>query len=130
MVRRLLLTALVATLAVALPAAAEEDPSAETSGSPPPECLPYDLVCDDGSASIAGLPVVSTQFQADSSDGQECPLYDLNMPDNNQPIEETLTVDPDRCYRRIVYEILDDLPPWGLAMQIHSSSPMSRLPWP
>lgn len=124
MLRRLLLTALLATLAVALPAAAEEDPVfGLASGSDPWGCLPSDLSClgaadacdawlgscsSDGSQSASFGPL-------QTADSLACRAWSLNWPDNNQPLLDTFVFDPDGCLRRLVWRtveaVLEELPP-------------------
>jgi hypothetical protein len=117
MLRRLLLTAFLATLAVALPAAAEEDPSAFgiPIGSDAQDCLTPDLAClgeADGSSAAS---------EAESGEGFACRAWDLNMPDNNQPLMDTLILDPDGCVRSFIRRTLG-WPPIEWTFEVYSST--------
>ena len=140
MVRRLLLTALLAALAVALPAAAEADPAfGPPTGSDPSGCLPSNLFCgldlcsgaldpcalDDPSASFSLYQAVGGAV-----DEPTCRAWDVNMPDAEQSIWETVTVDPEGCIRRYVWETLEDLPPVPQVLDPTSSFFEENLPWP
>jgi hypothetical protein len=97
MVRRLLLTALLAVLAVALPASAEEDPaSSEPSSDPPAECLPFDPFCLPVQEPVEvvweEIPLVPLEEASDS----QCPLFDLNS------ASASGAIDPDGCYRAFI----------------------------
>ena len=132
MVRRLLLTALLATLAVALPAAAEGDPAAPESppGSDAPACQPSDLFC--GLAlNLYGVPTVGEEFQghSDTRDDSACRAWSMNWPDGNRPVTDTVIVDPDGCLRSFVRRTLG-WPPLEENVQVHLAPASNVLPWP
>ena len=129
MVRRLLLTALLAALAVAPPAAAEGDPAFGLPSGTDPGCLPSDLscagpldACDDllgpcpAESQAAALGFGDSTEGMDSADGTACRPWDLNMPDTNQSIWETFTLDPDGCLRSFLRRTLDRLPPFEMEL--------------
>ncbi|MEA3137146.1 MAG: hypothetical protein QOJ26_483 [Thermoplasmata archaeon] len=133
MVRRLLLIALVATLAVALPAAADEDPPASDPGPASEPCQPLDLSCiqpaeavqcDEGMAScsvdLGVLP--STGSQQDT-----CPVYDLNM----QPNTPTglIVLDPGGCLRAYIRRTLGWPPSEQVPIHAYASPILDQLPW-
>lgn len=139
MVRRLLLTALLAALAVALPVAAEEDPAfGLPSGSDPAGCLSSDLscvgpldVCDPLLGSCWGGESQSASLSAmHVAESMECRPWDLNTPSTNTSIWETLIVDPDGCIRSFVRRTLDRLPPFATDSAIASPLVNDLLPWP
>ena len=117
MVRRLLLTALVAVLAVALPVAADEEPapSEAPQEAPPPEsnesastCLAMDPTC-----AVAPLPAcplwdfwcLASAIAGDgtSEDRSSCSVVNLH----------TLTVDDGDCIRKWIVTSIDELPVVG-----------------
>ena len=115
MVRRLLLTALATTLAVALPAAAEGDAGFGLPGSDPEGCLPYDLSCATAAADACGMDPGSCIADAEDSasmaltpspDGTTCRAWDLNMPDANQPLTEMFMLDPEGCIQSFLRRTL------------------------
>lgn len=108
MVPRLLLTALVAMLAVALPASAEEDPAAapgpEPSGAP--VCQFLDPVCVpvvDETWSQAAAPAFQDPSSASDpgGDSSECRVFDLS--NDADPLH---IVDPDGCWWRFIRRTL------------------------
>ena len=114
MVRRLLLTALLATLAVAMPATAQEDaPFAVADGSAPAGCL-SDLSCGFDELAIACEawdPDCPLDDGQDASGGllqlgPGCRPWDLNMPDSNQSLAETLILDPEGCIQSFLRRTL------------------------
>ena len=118
MLRRLPLTAFLALLAVALPAAAEGDPSA--FGIPLPDvqdCLDPDLDC---SATSAGSSLAMSRL--DVADGVACQAWELNTPDANQPIWDAVILDPDGCISSFIRRTLG-WPPIGYEIQFVSSTP-------
>lgn len=104
MVRRLLLTALLATLAVALPAAAEEDPS--SSGPEPAAFLgchaldPFCMPALDEPWSQAATPVFQP-WGAVGDDAFDCRAFDLSG--ESDPMH---AIDPDGCWWRLVRRTL------------------------
>lgn len=137
MVRRLLLTALVAVLAVALPASAQEDPPAsEPSSDPPADCPPLDPFC----ASPA-LPIVWGQCDVwqlecnleqapsveETRESTSCRAFEYNSISQNQPVWETLVVDPDGCLKAWAKRTLG-IPPVEAAVE--DAHPLSSLVQP
>jgi hypothetical protein len=120
MVRRLLLTALVATLGVALPAAAEGEPGYGLAGSDPAGCLSYDAsvamscagaaadacVAQAWSCAADAVETSSAWAAARSLEGPACRSWDLNTPDANQPLTETFILDPEGCLQSFLRRTL------------------------
>jgi hypothetical protein len=134
MARRLLLTALVAVLAVALPAAADEEPAAsepfsETVGClpldpcstalPVVECETWDLECNLA-ATCDGLAPCPAEEELED-DGSTCSAFDLNLPNSNQPVADTLVLDPDGCLRNFIRRTLGLPPTDGDPIEIRST---------
>lgn len=116
MLRRLPLTAFLALLAVALPAAAEGDPPAFGIPVGPDrlECLDPDLVCDEVEGTLPPSEVATAE-------GFACRAWDFNMPDNNQPLMDTIIADPDGCVRSFVRRTLG-WPPIESTLDVYASA--------
>lgn len=138
MVRRLLLTALLTLLAVAPPAAAEEDPapSGIPAGPGMGSCLPSDLACAHEEASAMcdplsmACPVEADALSVDSahveSTESACQAVDMNMPGTGQPV----ILDPDGCIRSFIRRTLG-WPP-GATAQVETAAPafVDPFAWP
>ncbi len=103
MVRRLLLIAVLATLAVALPAAADGEPS--DPGTVPPICLPLEVCDDDGSDANQNPPCQTVTADPTASPG------------------EAIAVDPDGCIRDLVREVLG----WPPAQRVFGIGPIATV---
>jgi hypothetical protein len=142
MVRRLLLTALVATLAVALPAAADEDPAAS---APPeqavgPACQPFDLSCLPGpdldvvecdsslttcSPDTSGLPEPGD----DEGLAEQCKAYEFTMPGDG-PMTQIVVIDPEGCIRNYIRRTLGWPPSGQDPLHTYVLTPaIDLLPW-
>ncbi|HUR26034.1 MAG TPA: hypothetical protein VM327_08500 [Candidatus Thermoplasmatota archaeon] len=106
MVRRLLLTTLVAMLAVAVPAAAEGDaaPAPGSEGSGSPACPPLALFCQPfrETASQGAPPAVEGLFpSSEVDDGSSCRVFDVS--NDADPMH---AIDPDGCWWRVIRRTL------------------------
>ncbi|MFA5943978.1 MAG: hypothetical protein WC876_05885 [Candidatus Thermoplasmatota archaeon] len=89
MVQRPLLIALLAALAVAMPAAAQEGPaSTDTLSEPPTGCLPLDPSCGP-----VDQPAALVLAEQPAPESPTCRIFDLT---SDQPAH---VVDPDGCWR-------------------------------
>lgn len=138
MVRRFLLTVLLSVLAIALPASAQETSVSEpAAGSAAQGCPLSDLAClpdpDSACDALEGCPPGDSDLVLASAlygggGGGSCRPWDMNLPDDSQPIEETLILDPDGCTRDCVREIISCLDPWSLfSGVVRLSSPVISL---
>jgi hypothetical protein len=102
MLRRLPLTALLALLAVALPAAAEGDPSmlGIPVGPDVQDCLTPDLECPATAAESFATSSL------DAAEGVACQAWELNTPDSSQPVWDAVILDPDGCIRSFLRRTL------------------------
>jgi hypothetical protein len=124
MVRRLLSIALLAVLAVALPAAAEEDPAASEPGLDPADCPPlepcttslpdaceaWDLECN-----LAEAPSLE-----DATPSSACRAVEYNSPTENGPVWEMVVVDPEGCLMEWVKRSLG-IPPIDTVVEVKSA---------
>ena len=128
MLRRLPLTAFLALLAVALPAVAEVALPAVAEGDPSAfgiplgpdvqECLDPDLECPATSAESSSSFAMA---RLDATAGLACQAWEINTPDANQPIWDTVILDPDGCIQSFIRRTLG-WPPLSYEVQFVSSS--------
>ena len=127
MVRRLPSIALLAVLAVALPAAAEEDPGASEPGSDPAsECLPLDPFCTvlapvaECEAWELDCNLAEAPSLEDAAPSSVCRAVEYNSLAENRPLWETVVVDPDGCLVEWVKRSLG-IPPIETVVEAKSS---------